>query len=83
MLGGMEMDDPVGGAPGFSSLSLGYNLLGNSEVGAGASVSVTLTGERGPLCHVFPYMCMCICDDCEHVCIWDCVFRCARLCGRV
>lgn len=57
MLGRMEMEDPVGGAPGFSSLSLGYSLLGNSEVGAGASVSVTLVNVG--LCVMCFHKCVC------------------------
>ena len=55
----------VGGhqTPGFSSLSLGYNLRGNSEVGAGGSVTLWLMNVCVCVMHVIT------CDDCEHVCV--------------
>ena len=75
-LGQMEMEDPGGmeghQTPGFSSLSLGYDLRGNSEVGAGGSVTLWL--KNVCFCLAFPYTCMCTCDDCQCVCV------CLRLC---
>lgn len=65
-LGQMEMEDPGGWGhqtPGFSSLSLGYNLRGNSEVGAGGSVTLWLMNVCVCVMHVIT------CDDCEHVCV--------------
>lgn len=75
-LGQMEMEDPggMGGhqTPGFSSLTLGYNLRGNSEVGAGASMTLWLMNVC--VCIVHFHIRVCAPVMIANVCV------CLRLC---